>query len=253
MFTCGRWRPISPLSGPRTGACSAIVEDEDGQPEMWVMSGYDGENFLATVEAYNPRTNTWRSCLPLSQRREYAVAGVVGGRLVVAGGFFGGSLTSVEAYTPTGWTPLPPMPHHAYAATACVLNGRLFVAGGVDSDRLLMWDTKKWTLKAPMPAERFDAASVVHEGKMMVVGGRVRGEGCTASVILYNPQTDTWADGPPLPSPRAACRAVEHAGAIILVGCGPTLRFEDGRWVALRGIPEGREPAFAATGSIFLG
>ena len=63
------------------------MEDEDGQPEMWVMGGYGGRGILATVEAYNPRTNTWRSCLPLSQGRMGAVAGVVGGRLVVAGGF----------------------------------------------------------------------------------------------------------------------------------------------------------------------
>ena len=90
MLTSGRWRPITPLSGPRSGACSAIVEDEDGQPEMWVMGGVDGEGPLATVEAYNPRTNTWRSCLPLSQRRFGAVAGVVGGRLVVAGGYADG-------------------------------------------------------------------------------------------------------------------------------------------------------------------
>ena len=80
------------------------------------MGGEDGEGILATVEAYNPRTNTWRSCLPLSQRRTGAVAGVVGGRLVVAGGYGvgDGALTSVEAYTPTGWTPLPPLPHAAY-------------------------------------------------------------------------------------------------------------------------------------------
>ena len=57
------------------------------------------------------------------------VAGVVGGRLVVAGGFYYGSLTSVEAYTGTGWTPLPPMPHGALDS-ACVLNGRLYVIGG---------------------------------------------------------------------------------------------------------------------------
>ena len=75
MFTGGRWRPITPLSGPRYAAFSAIVEDEAGQPEMWVMGGYDDdENPLATVEAYDPRTNTWRSCLPLSQRRARAVA-----------------------------------------------------------------------------------------------------------------------------------------------------------------------------------
>ena len=38
----GRWRSIAPLSGPRAHACSAIVDDEDGQPEMWVMGGRIG-------------------------------------------------------------------------------------------------------------------------------------------------------------------------------------------------------------------
>ena len=33
MFTSGRWRPIPPMSVRRMGACSAIVEDEDGQPD----------------------------------------------------------------------------------------------------------------------------------------------------------------------------------------------------------------------------
>ena len=48
-----------------------------------------GDARMRAVEAYNPRTNAWRSCLPLRQRREGAVAGVVGGRLVVAGGYGG--------------------------------------------------------------------------------------------------------------------------------------------------------------------
>ena len=133
------------MSGPRVRACSAIVDDEDGQPEMWVMGGRIDGSQLATVEAYNPHTNTWRSCLPLSQRRFGAVAGVVSGRLVVAGGFGGfardlGSLRSVEAYTPTGWTMLPPLPHAADDATACVVNGRLYVMGGRDCNKLQVLD-----------------------------------------------------------------------------------------------------------------
>ena len=104
MLSNGRWRLIPPMSGPREGACSVIIDNE-----MWVMGGVDnGYNALATVEVYSPKTNSWRSCTPMSQRRAAAVAGVVGGRLVVAGGMCReGPLSSVEAYTGTGWTPLP--------------------------------------------------------------------------------------------------------------------------------------------------
>ena len=141
MLSGGRWRPIPPMSGPRFGACSVIIDNE-----MWVMGGQDDDdNDLATVEVYSPKTNSWRSCTPMSQRRDGAVAGVVGGRLVVAGGDCRGDgrLSSVEAYTGTEWTPLPPMPHaclrshgvRAERAASC--DGRLEEqrASGAGDDR----------------------------------------------------------------------------------------------------------------------
>ncbi len=125
------------------------------------------------------------------------------------------------------------MPHAAYCATAVVLGGRLYVAGGLGCDKLQMWDGTAWTLKADLPAVRWNAASVAVDGKMWVIAGRVRGEGDTASVIIYNPETDSWTPGVPLPSPRLGCRAtVEHTGIIFLVGDGPPLRFREGAWRA---------------------
>ena len=236
MLSSGRWRPITPLNGTRAFACSAIMEDEDGQPEMGVMGGDDGGKWLATVEAYNPRTNTCRSCLPLSQRRAGAVAGVVGGRLVVAGGWAGGGdrLTSVEAYTPTGWTPLPPLPYATTNATACVLNGRLYVMGGCDCDRLQVLEYSEengfsWSVKGDLPwvkpcIERYSAGSAVVDGKLWLVGGLVTeedegiGQEPTASVSIYDPSLDSWAAGPPLPRPLpffVSARAAVYGGGVV--------------------------------------
>ena len=156
MLSEGWWRPIRNMSGPRSAACSVIIDNE-----MWVMGGdrrwVGGEDEdLATVEVYSPKTNSWRSCTPIIQRRNGAVAGVVGGRLVVAGGFCRGEgvLTSVEAYTGTGWTPLPPMPYSTYNATACVLNGRLYVMGGDDSNRLQVLGMTCLLYTSPSPRDR---------------------------------------------------------------------------------------------------
>ena len=177
----GRWRPITPLSGPRSALCSAILEDEDGQPEMWVMGGYDDRwNYLATVEAYNLRTNTWRSCLPLSQRRTVPspASSVAAWSSRAAMVVVVAALTSVEAYTPTGWTPLPPLPHAAGEATACVLNGRLYVMGGhgaATSCRCWRCQGENGVhldVKADLPAAR-RAASIGHEGKIWLIGGTV--------------------------------------------------------------------------------
>ena len=228
MFTGGRLRPIAPLRGPRRAAFSAIVEDEDGQPEMWVMGGVDDiYNDLATVEAYSIKTNSWRSCLPLREGRWDAVSGVVGGRLVVAGGCAGGEhLTSVEAYTPTGWTPLPPLPHTALDATACVLNGRLYVMGGGDlHDKLQVLEMSEenefsWRVKADLPARRHSAASCALDDKVWLIGGRVYEPfmSITATVLVYEIRNDTWATGPPLPHAIKWCQATIHDGEIHVTG-----------------------------------
>ena len=138
MLFNGQRRPIPQMSEPRLAACSVIIDNE-----MWVMGGRgedDDENALATVGVYSPKTNSWRSCTPMSQRREGAVAGVVGGRLVVAGGVCDdyGLLTSAEAYTGTGWTP------PANAAQCLVCHGvraerTALCVGGRDSNNCRCW------------------------------------------------------------------------------------------------------------------
>ena len=108
---------------------------------------------------------------PMGQGRTGAVCGVIGGSLVVAGGFnlTEGLHKSAEAYSPaTGWTPLPPMPHATYAAAACVLNGRLYVAGGVGSDKLQMWDGTEWRVLADLPATRQQAAGVALDAALQL-------------------------------------------------------------------------------------
>ena len=242
MLASGRWRPIARMRVPRFQACSAVMANEDGQPEMWVMGGLDDgqpekwyspahhANVMATVEAYNPRTNAWRSLPPLAHRRHGAVAGVVGGRVVVAGGFGAGGHDhrSVEAYTPNGWVALPDLPYAAWEAAACVLDGRLYVMGGMGSKKLqvlelteedrFVWTVKgdqlfkkvvrrekwSWTVKADLPAVRREASCAVHDGKIWLVAGFAAddGQGKTNSAVIYDPASNTWAAGPPVPIPR---------------------------------------------------
>ena len=132
------------------------------------------------------RQNSWRSCTPMRQPRCGAVAGVVGGRLVVAGGynFYEKGLSSAEAWSPgrNRWIRLPRMPYDTtWEATACVLNGRLHVfSGTIDSSsskhQVLERRGKqfRWIVKADLPdcpEGRFEAASIVHDGKIWVIGG----------------------------------------------------------------------------------
>ena len=236
------------------------------------MGGWDGMKCLATVEAYNPRTNTWRSCLPLGQPRTEAVAGVVGGRLVVAGGYGGpdvGILTSVEAYTPTGWTPLPPLPHATNEATACVLNGRLYVMGGMGCNKVQVLEMSEenefaWTVKADLPTERFRAASAVADGKIWLIGGRIldeddeddeddeedEEENGSETVSIYDPANDTWAEGPALPEKVENGTATTFDGRIyLLAAAGGEFVYTEGAWEVF----DGRAADFSTCGFLPLG
>ena len=213
-------------------------------PKVWVIGGSgERERALASIEVYCPRTDTWRSLQSdMVKARSSGVCGLDrSGSLIVAGGFRSGYVVSAESYTVGGgWTSLPDLPYPALDAVACVLNGRLFVAGvrpqRTQPSRLLMWNGTAWEGKADMPSVRSCAASVATaEGKMMVIGGRVDNR-VTASVIIYDPQSDSWAEGVPLPAPRQECVAVllPPAGRVIVVGGGgPALSFKDGAWTEI--------------------
>ena len=186
---------------------------------------------------------------------------VVGGHLVVAGGYAEGlgHLTSVEAYTPTGWTPLPPLPHAANRATACVLNGRLYVMGGIFCNKLQVLEMSEeneftWTVKADLPAARYGAASAAHESKIWLMGGRVDYVE-SSSVLIYDIDTDSWGTGPAaLPRASSEARATTMNGELYITGgtSRATWVYRNGAWVDA---PDDHAPQtqWAARGSIRLG
>ena len=226
-----------------------------GEDEYW--------NEKATVEIYSPKTNSWRSSTPMSQRRYGAAAGVVGGRLVVAGGYCRGRLSSAEAYTGTAWTTLPPMPHAVGGATACVLNGRLYVIGGYSSNKLQVLEMTEengwsWSCKADLPATRWGAASVVHEGHIMVMGGKVDGE-ASSSVVVYDSEEDAWATASPLPNAKAFSVGslpvqLNHEGEIVILRGRNMMRRDrhTSQWVTEAGRGIDHAPG-GAPGALLLG
>ena len=213
----------------------------------------------------------------MSQRRIHAVAGVVGGRLVVAGGYSGDftdgdELASVEAYTPTGWVRLPPMPHAAHFAKACVLNERFYVMGGItetSQDKVQVLEMSdengfSWTVKADLPAERSvhggAGGCVPVDGKVWLMGeacgdsdGEDEPEGGPRIVYIYNTNLDSWSAGPPLPPCYCDpddCTAVLHAGEIHVVSGGAASAYRGGAWES---IPGGHCAAYGTCGSVLLG
>lgn len=78
-----------------------------------------------------------------------------------------------------------------------------------------------WTKKADMLTPRENHSTAVLDGKIYVIGGTKLAEGNLLkldSVEIYNPKTDTWTTGTPMPEARSSHSSVSVNGKIYVVG-----------------------------------
>ncbi|VVC89654.1 unnamed protein product [Leptidea sinapis] len=152
---------------------------------------------------------------------------VVGGRLVVCGGYDRArALRAVEAFRPqtNAWRPLPDMRRARARLCAARLRGRLYVLGGSDGYTELDSSGEgggKWASAAPLPVARQYAAAAADEtsGTLLVVGGAAGGRSLRR-VHRYCAERGEWSEAPPLAQGRSqGAAAVWGRAAWVLGGC----------------------------------
>ena len=118
-----------------------------------MLGGFNTGNHLNTCEQYNPVSNTWSSFPSFSSARRGFGAAVVLNRIYIAGGssYSGISLSSIEVYNGTSWSPLSPslaQPRSGCAAVA--FQNKLVVLGG-DGTTIEVFDpvTSTWNTTFP--------------------------------------------------------------------------------------------------------
>ena len=136
---------------------------------MHVIGGYDaGAHSTATVQVYNPTTDTWTLAQSLPIAVNHNAAAVAGGKLYS----FGAGVGETFAYDPNSnsWVARASS-HYVHRGTAAVgvINDRIYVAGGegTPSQRELeVYDpfANTWTIKAPMRVPRNHTAGGVING-----------------------------------------------------------------------------------------
>jgi N-acetylneuraminic acid mutarotase len=228
----GRWTVKAPIPTPRGGLAVGVVNGilyaVGGAITHPGVGGYPGyTEFLSTVEAYNPTTNSWSSRAPLPTLRSGVAVGVVDGILYAVGGTSSATgrtewnqyplfLNTVDAYDPVrnSWTAKAPLPtRRFYGYAVGVAKGTLYVVGGntdIETGLMEAYDpiTNTWTVKAPMPSPRGRLGVGVVNDILYAVGGICCGccelEGkILRTVEAYDPTTNTWTAKAPLPGPRA--------------------------------------------------
>jgi MYXO-CTERM domain-containing protein len=174
------WTPTQSMSTVRGDHTAVLL------PSGRVLVAGGVNPVKASVELYDPTSNTWAPAAPMANARSsHSATRLADGRVLVAGGYDGkydGSSTpSVEVYhEPSGqWTPCTPMaqPRQRHAA-ALLADGRVLVVGGDHG----LWPSN------PL-----------------------------ASAELYDPVHDTWTSAPSMSVARGYPRLTLLPGGSVLV------------------------------------
>lgn len=202
-ITCAKtsWHVKTSMPTARLGLAAAEVNGV-----IYAIGGYpdNGTPALATVEAYDPMTDTWVSRAAMPTARRWLSAAAVNGIIYVIGGrnapVATAGLTTVEAYDPltNTWATRSDIPTGRVAAATAVVGGKIYVVGGgATNDALLAtveeYDpaTDTWSPKQDMPTARAGLALEVAGGKLYAIGGGHESLGLP-TVEVYDPATDTW-------------------------------------------------------------
>src|SRR6267143_1714408 len=201
----GTWQTRAPMPVSRQELATGVLNGK-----VYVVGGYDAvAQSTATVQVYNPTTDTWTLAQALPIAVNHNAAAVVGGKLYS----FGAGVGETFVYDPNSnsWVARASS-HYVHRGTAAVgvINDRIYVAGGAGTTsqrELEVYDpvANTWTIKAPMSVPRNHTGGGVINGKFYVVGGRAGPS--TDALEVYNPQTNTWSTLAPMPTARSGFAA----------------------------------------------
>src|SRR5213592_949593 len=155
----GRWSPAALLPEPIQELSAAAL---DGK--IYVAGGIDRSNHpTAAAFRYDPATNRWERIADLPAPRHHMPLAVAGDTLYAVGG----------------------------------LSGQSFVP----ESNLWIYreDRNRWESRAPLPEPRGASGVGVVSGKLVVVGGWGAGRRLITASAIYDPASDRWHGGAPIP------------------------------------------------------
>jgi murein DD-endopeptidase MepM/ murein hydrolase activator NlpD/N-acetylneuraminic acid mutarotase len=221
------WTTRASMSTVRDGVGAAGANNG----KIYAIGGW-ANGPLASVEEYDPATDTWRmrASMPTA-RLDHSVAMAGNGKIYAISGDVGGPwpFTANEEYDPTTdiWTVRAGIPTPRYAfGLAAASNGKLYAIGGANNSIYLATveeynpATDTWTTRANMPAARGAiGVATASNGKIYAVGGADSSNTIVATVEEYDPATDTWRARASMPTARARLGVVATSnGKLYAIG-----------------------------------
>ena len=209
-----------------------------------------GDTSIATVEMYDPKTDTWERKADMPTARAGVSTLVVDGKIYAIGGaemkkyqvgrgwgHSGKLLPTIEIYDPVTdtWTQKADMPVPRSSNSTCIVDGKIYIIGGVAAnkkpnrlDSVDIYDpaTDTWTKGKSMNHARGGASVSVVNGKIYVMGGvgwpQIPNHPgpFLSSVEVFNPETNHWKEIAEMPTPKGFHTASVINGKIYVIGGG---------------------------------
>ncbi|MDA2922189.1 galactose oxidase [Patescibacteria group bacterium AH-259-L07] len=229
------WYTKTAMPTPRTEVTAAVVNNR-----IYVVGGFDGfGRTVATVEAYNPTTDSWSTMPELPEGRHHAAAVSLGNKLYVIGGFSGITFkpkADVFEFDTIrrSWSKKAPLSTARGALVAVVINDKIFAIGGVGPDglssELEIYNpaTDTWETRTSAEVKRDHLAAAPIGGLLYVAGGREQSLSKNLAILeIYDPKTDRWSRGPSMPTARGGVAGAAFNDVFVVVGGEkPTATFD---------------------------
>jgi Kelch motif len=234
---------------PRTGTYTALAPlprrlNHIGvvayRGDLYVLGGYGRSLDVHTSRAffrYDPAGDRWSRLPDMPAAKAAMAVGVVGQRLIVAGGARN-DVPVASAYSfdfrSGRWSRLPDMPDRREHVGAAALGGRLYVLGGRTPASFAIrtadaYDARRrrWIRLPPMPVASGGLGAAALDGRVFAVGGGNDAAGTvTGAVQEWNPRRHRWRLLAGMRTPRHGHEAVAADGSIWVLGGSPCAYFD---------------------------
>jgi N-acetylneuraminic acid mutarotase len=200
--------------------------------EIYIIGGYNPQA-TDSVEAYDTQTMTWRTSTSFPEVMNHGNAGVIDGKIYVAGYYIDGTMsdatTKVYAYDPLleEWAERTPLPEGTERAASCVCvdSGLLYVIAGakngmsVDTSSRYDAAADSWEALPPLPERREHCVAGVINGTLYIGGGRADAiEGIEEKTWALDLSEMQWVERAPLVPPRGGLAGAALRGRLFLFG-----------------------------------
>ncbi|MFZ7138956.1 MAG: Kelch repeat-containing protein, partial [archaeon] len=202
------WITKTSMPTPRSSFGIAVIENK-----IYCIGGYTDDEETKINEVYDPATDTWETLTPMPTARYALKANVVNGKIYMIGGHTGAPspyLDVNEVYNPAtdSWTTKTPLTTEVGYYASVVVDNKIYIIGGYGSNLTQIYDpeTDTWNNGASIPTVVDSASAGVTTGTMAtqriyVIGGKQDLDAVNLNQI-YDPETDTWSTGTPMPTAR---------------------------------------------------